>query len=180
MNINNEIWKDIPGYEGFYQASTLGRIKSVTRTVNRRGNTTRIVYERILITMSDGKGYQLVNLNKYNVSTTHTVHRLILSTFVENTENKPQVNHINGIKDDNKLINLEWSTVSENGLHAYKNGLQISAKGEKVNGSKLKDEQVLEIRKIGKSKSLKELSNIYNISISTISMIINNKIWTHI
>lgn len=176
----NEIWKDIPNYEGLYQASNLGRIKSLTRIVNRRGNTTRTVQERILITISDGKGYKLVNLNKLNVTKMHAVHRLVLFTFVENIKNKPQVNHINGIKNDNRLINLEWVTVSENGLHAYKNGLQISAKGEKVNNSKLKNEQVLEIRKIGKNIPIKELSNLYNVSISTISMIINNKTWNHI
>lgn len=175
-----EIWKDIPNYEGLYQASNLGKIKSLTRIVNRRGNTTRTVFEKILITMSDGKGYRLVNLNKLGVTKMYTIHRLILSTFVKNIENKPQVNHINGIKNDNRLVNLEWVTISENGFHAYKNGLQISAKGEKANGSKLKNEQILEIRKIGKTLPIKELANLYNISISTISMIINNKIWTHI
>ena len=115
FNIMKEIWKDIPGYRGEYQASNLGRIKSLTRYVKRSIHGRVLIKCRILkygITC----GYHTI-CSKYNRSS--YVHRLIALTFIPNPENKPCINHKNGIKKDNNVKNLEWVTYSENMTHSY-------------------------------------------------------------
>ena len=105
-----EVWKDIPNYEGLYQASTLGRIKNQ--------KTKNIIYGGIK------RGYREVILIKDGVRKYKLVHRLVAQTFIPNKENKPQINHIDGNKLNNNVDNLEWCTQSENMKHAYKLGLQ--------------------------------------------------------
>ena len=101
--MDNEIWKDIPGYEGRYQASNLGRIKSILR-----GET------RIKKTRLDRYGYLQVCININGTQCNKAVHRLIAKAFIENLNNKPQIDHINGIKTDNRVENLRWVTNKEN------------------------------------------------------------------
>jgi hypothetical protein len=121
-----EIWKAIPGYENYYEASTLGRIRSVGKRVEKinHGTPCVAVYQpQILAQHYHPAGYLLVNLNKGNNQHSERVHRLVAITFLENPENKPFINHKNGIKDDNRLENLEWCTPQENSVHAYSTGL---------------------------------------------------------
>lgn len=110
----NEIWKDIPNYEGLYQASNLGRIKSLKRKGAK---------EKILKGFYDEFGYLRVALCKNNEIKKYKVHRLIAITFISNPNNYKQVNHDNGIKDDNRVENLEWCTPSYNTKHSYINNL---------------------------------------------------------
>lgn len=123
--MSEEEWRDVPGFEGRYQVSNLGRLRSVPRDVN---NHTGIIHlkGKILTQRYNHKGYKVVDLvdheqkHKYRL-----VHRLLAQAFIPNPMNKPQVNHIDGIKDHNVLENLEWVTNSENQLHAYKHGLNV-------------------------------------------------------
>jgi len=106
-----EEWKDIKDYEGYYQISNLGRVKSFF------GNK-----EKIRKLNKDQKGYLRVSLTKNKVRNTQKVHRLVANHFIPNPQNKPQVNHINSIKHDNRLENLEWCTQKENMQHCVKYG----------------------------------------------------------
>ncbi|HJX49856.1 MAG TPA: NUMOD4 domain-containing protein [Candidatus Nanoarchaeia archaeon] len=120
-----EIWKDIKGYEGLYLVSNLGRIKSLERTIYNG----RIYYNRkekiLKIQMDSRKYYCLIFLYKMNIKKVFLIHRLVAHAFISNPKNKPEINHKDGNKQNNKSNNLEWSTSSENKIHAFKTGLRI-------------------------------------------------------
>ena len=113
-----EIWKDIKGYEEMYQISNLGNVKSLTRNTKNKYKQ-----EHFLKLFISKNGYKRVELRKYKKGKKYCVHRLVALAFIPNPLNKPQVNHINGIKTDNRVENLEWATNSENIKHAIKTGL---------------------------------------------------------
>lgn len=119
-----EIWKDIPGWEGLYQASSLGRIRKNAYQIPLKNGKTRHARSRVLVANGvASNGYPTVGLYKPGESVgshTYTVHSLIAKTFIPNPEKKPTVNHKNGIKTDNRVDNLEWATYSENNIHAYR------------------------------------------------------------
>lgn len=100
-----EVWKDIPGYEGLYQASTHGRIRSLSR------NTTN---GKILKQAKDSNGYLLVSLSKNGKVKKARVHQIIASTFLSNPQNMPIINHKSEVKTENQVWNLEWCTYSYN------------------------------------------------------------------
>ena len=177
---NSEVWLNIKGYEGHYQVSSSGRVKSLSRVVECRKGVFVNKKERILSDWNCGKGYRKVKLSKDSAEKSIRVHRLVAETFLSNPEAKSEVNHKNGIKDDNRVENLEWATGSENVLHSLANNLKIPQKGSEHGNSKLTEEKVLEIRKIGRSKTLKELAKIYDVDMSLISSVLLNKIWKHI
>ena len=112
-----EIWKDINGYEGYYQASNLGRIKSLSRTFNHpTGNGTITIKDKILSPSIEGSGYLIVSLSKKGIQKKFKVHQLIAMTFLNHIPcgHKIVVNHIDFDKKNNKVINLELVTTREN------------------------------------------------------------------
>lgn len=132
-----ELFRDIVGYEGIYQISNLGNVKSFKRV--SKGELLKPVYR---------KGYATVTLSKNGISKIHSIHRLIATAFIPNPDNLPIINHIDGNKTNNDLSNLEWCTQLENMRHAFKTGL--------INHKPLTDEQkkLISIRtKEGMSKS---------------------------
>lgn len=164
-----EIWKDVEGYEGFYQISNFGRFKSF------HGINERIIRKRIT-----KNGYEYVGLSIDKEFKKQTIHRLVACAFIDNPKNLPCVNHKNGIKTDNRADNLEWCTYSENNSHAFKNKLKTSLKGEKSHFSKITEKDAFEIKYGNIGLLQKEIAIKYNIKENTVSLIKSGKSWKHI
>ena len=130
--MKEEIWKDIYfidngiiyDYRGLYQVSNFGRVKSFPR------HGTHTKEEHILTLIKNHKGYLTCRLTKKSKSKFFSVHRLVAKMFISNPENKPQVNHIDGNKENNYVSNLEFCTNGENGKHAWINGLRTKKYGK--------------------------------------------------
>ena len=118
----NEIWKDIFNYEGLYQVSNTGKVKSLERK-SFNGHTLIKNKERLLKFGNNGNGYSFVNLSKNGKQKQLYVHRLVASAFIPNPLNKKTVNHKDGNKSNNCIENLEWCTQKENNNHARRTGL---------------------------------------------------------
>lgn len=156
-----EIWKDIKDYEGLYQISNLGRIKSL-----------RYNKERLLTPIKNNKtNYIHINLCKHKVNKTHYIHRLLGCAFVDNKDNKPHINHKNGVRDDNRIENLEWVTPKENHIHKY------YTLNYKQHRRRHTEEEVLKIREIYNNNKVSQIKlvEIFNSNRATINKILKNK-----
>lgn len=182
MSIVDEIWKDIPDYEGYYQVSSLGRVRSCDRVVEHSGGGKRAVRQRVLSQYSDRYGYQNVCLCFKGKPRTITVHSLVAKAFLGNRLTGNQINHIDGNKGNNSLSNLEYCSPSQNNQHAYDLGLKVAPKGEKQGSSKLTQEQVLLIRQAYASGGVSQavLAKLYGIGQGAVCRIIARKTWKHI
>lgn len=156
----------VKGYEGLYEVDTDGNVYSVRTTASRR--------KKILKPYSNGTGYIKVNL--YDVHghvKKKYVHRLVAEAFLPNPEGLKEVNHINCDKTDCSVSNLEWCDRKSNLKHSYENGLKRTC--ENHGSAKLNWKAVHDIRR--KQLSQKEYAEKYNVSRSTISAIISNRLW---
>lgn len=144
----DEIWKPVVGYEELYEVSSLGRVRCKGRVVHKMNHGTPCdahYHPKMLSQRYNQEGYLYVSLKKRRKQITARVHRLVAMAFIENKENKPQVNHINGKPNDNRVENLEWCTQSENTIHAYKTGL-IKRPGHAIPVAKMdKEGNVLDV-----------------------------------
>lgn len=116
-----EEWRDIAGYEGYYQVSDMGRVRSLTRTFKRLDGSTATYKGRIIVPV--GRPYLHTTVSKNNKVERIRIHRLVAQTFIPNPDNLKCVDHINGIKTDNRAANLRWCTHAENSRYASENGL---------------------------------------------------------
>jgi hypothetical protein len=174
-----EIWKSIKGFEGLYEVSNQGRVKVLQRTARGRLNNIQTFKERILSPINQSNGYLKVNLVKDGIQKTCLIHRIVASAFIEG-DNSLTVNHINGIKTDNRVENLEWLSLSENHKHAFRIGLKCM-KGEKSNGNKLLEHQVIEIKKLlNQGITHQKIADLYNVRRQTVTDINLKRRWSHI
>lgn len=175
-----EKWKAVPEFEGLYEVSTTGRVRSLTRRqFNGKGVFTRL--GQILKPGKVGAGYLQIHLANRGKTKDLLVSRIVAEAFVPNPEGKPEVNHRNGNKLDCTSANLEWVTHAENVNHAFANGLYPPRNGEAGSGSKLKNSQVIEIRKrFAEGDRQIDLAREFGVGDHTIRDIVRRNTWKHI
>lgn len=172
----NENWKEIIGYEGIYEVSDYGRVKSLARTDLRHNRK-----EKILKPVKCNTGYNSVSLSKNGKVEQINIHRLVALTFLDNSNNHPEVNHIDGIKINNELTNLEWCSYSHNIIHAYNTGLRVSPKGSNHHRSKLTESDVIQIRiRLDSGETQKSIAKDYGVTPPLISDIKRGISWRHL
>lgn len=171
--------KDIIGYEGNYKINIDSTIQSIERTIIRSNGTTLKVKGKIKKTTINNDGYAIVVLYKLNKPKQFYIHRLVAEHFIDNPKNHPCINHINGIKNDNSISNLEWCSYSENNFHAYSKLNKVGYwKGKKSkNGlSKIVVQYDLNGNKISEYNSITECAKIIGLKRETIRDNVNGKI----
>mgnify|MGYP003293868181 CR=1 FL=1 len=158
-----EIWRDIKGFEGYYQISNLGRVKNVSNSQIRKTHPTR-------------DGYLKIRLLHNGKDVTARIHRLVAEAFIPNPDNKETVNHKDGNKLNNNVENLEWMDRSEQMYHAYNHELKKSIKGVKNTNSKLTENEIRQIRKeyvpYDRNYSTVALSKKYGVTNRVIGLIV--------
>lgn len=171
----HEQWRDIYGYDGIYQISDFGRVKSFFANINK-------THGRLLKPRPDADGYGIVELYKDKISRPFKVHRLVAQYFLPNPEHKPEVNHIgknsSGIIDKayNEFYNIEWATREENELHKNLNGM--GKQGLKHHNVRLSEEDVYYIR--ASKEPRKILAEKYGVGVQQITNIRGFKTWKHL
>lgn len=175
-----EEWRAIPGFEGCYEASNLGRVRGLSRMVKSGYNSQRFMKSYMLKPWIDAGGYYTVNPWTHGGSKGRIkVHRLVALTFLGECPKGLEVNHIDGNKLNNCVTNLEYITHSENAKHAFRLGLNhsplLGRKGIGHKKHKLAEEQVSAI--LLDKRFQKVIANDYNVSQCTISNIKTGKIW---
>lgn len=181
-------WKDVSGWDGFYEVSDIGIVRSLDRVVERSNGTIQRFTGKTLKSFKNSAGYIMVRLSDSSNGRRECarVHRLVASSFIENSEMKPEVNHIDGNKSNSCLSNLEWVTPKENRVHAWEKGLRNKSHlrpqyGVRNGSSKLTDEIVVSMRILRqKGESYQSIANLFGVAKSTAMRAIKSELWTHI
>lgn len=177
MNKKKEIWKQIVNFENDYEISNMGNVRSKERRIIKSNGAIILYPQKIKKTFLQPHGYNSTCLCKNNILKYCLIHRLVAEAFIPNVYNKPQINHKNGIKNDNRVENLEWVTARENSIHSRKTGLNMNY-GENHHKTKLKYSDVIEI--FSSILGRKQLSEKFNVNRSTIARIQNGDYWSYI
>jgi hypothetical protein len=179
-----EIWRDIQGYEGYYKISNYGNIISYEKKYWIKLNNSYGIKKEIKMKLRiKNNGYESITLYKNTKKKYCLVHRLVAMTFIPNPENKPQINHIDGNKQNNHVNNLEWCTLSENVLHAFnvldskerRNKMRINAINQQINNRKKITGNILCINTNEIYYSAREVHKKLNISLTCLYEVLENK-----
>lgn len=176
-----EIFIPVKDFEGYYEVSNFGNVRSLERIIRNKNGKELKVRSRILIPRKHRNGYTLVNLCKNNIIKNCTIHKIVCQSFLGDRPNLIEINHKDGNKKNNILDNLEYVTRSDNSRHAYRLGLKFT-KGSKCSAAKLTEEDVIEIRRsyLSREYNQVQLGKKYGVKANTICNIINRRYWTHI
>lgn len=167
-----EEWRDISGYEGLYQVSNTGKVRSMNYRRTRR------VAE---LKQKNVKGYKYVDLCGESDTRMPSVHRLVIESFVGPCPDGKQVNHIDGDPCNNNILNLEYVTAAENIQHSFTHLGRQTCPGTKNGKAKLTDDKVVEILKLRKSgMKIKDIAEAFGVGYATVHNIISNLIWKHV
>ncbi len=176
-----EVWKPIPGYESYYEVSSFGRVRSFDRSTIRTDGKRFNKAGRVLKPNLEQRGYLSVRLCVETVHKIFKVHRLVARAFLQAPHEGQQINHINGIKTDNRPENLEWVNPSENVRHAFDIGLCKTRKGVNNSRCKLSEADVLKVRMLNRQGvSTASISRLMNVSEAAIRNILKGRSWTHV
>lgn len=175
-----EIWKSVLGYEGFYEVSNNGRVKSLTRMVRYRGRQSRTAPGRMLRPRRDKDGYSRVVLSRDGRSKPIVIHCLMLEAFVGPRPGGFYGCHDNGDNSDNRLSNLAWKTPKQNADDRDRHGNTL--RGSKQWLSRLTEDDVLAIRKryVPNLVTYAEIAKDYGVQAVTISHVIKRRSWNHV
>lgn len=168
MKSLQEQWVDIQGFIGYYQVSNKGNIRSVDRIIDHPKSIKNKIKSKQKNFNYQSNNYKQINLFKNGICKGILLHRIVANAFIPNPDNKPQVNHINGIKTDNRVENLEWVTSKENINHSIKTGLRKKKSGTY---NSLSYNNIIEIQSLFGKMLQKEIAKKFNVCEATISKI---------
>jgi len=171
----SEEWRSVPGFEGLYRVSSLGRVRSLTR-LSFDG---RIIRGRTLRPSPGSNGYPKVTLCRDGENHTVSVHRLILEAFRGPAPEGFEARHLNGVKTDNRLSNLEWGSLAENAADKVEHG--TAPRGERHPLAKLTEADVIKIRRrLAAGEFQREIAADFGVSRSAVSVIATGRTWSHL
>jgi hypothetical protein len=171
-----EKWKEIPGFNAMYEVSTAGRVRSWKRP----GAWDMSITPTMMKGTVERCGYSRIKLRNNEIIKRFFRHRLVAEAFIPNPKNKPEINHIDGNKLNNHVVNLEWCTCKENAIHAYETGL--SPRGSEKPNAKLTEGDVKKIKYLilNTDKMQEEIAEIFGVCQTAISRIKLGKTWKHV
>jgi hypothetical protein len=187
--MQEEIWLPCPyGYENYYEVSNLGRVKTKAVFIRHDGNFSEyggyIKHLKVRNQQTNRYGYKTIKLCKLGTCKQYRVHRLVAKAFLPNENPNDQVNHIDGDKTNNTVINLEYVTCQENMKHAWETGLvnKDHTVGSRHHNALLNEQLVIEIRSLYAKGGYtqKELAEIYGVKFGTIKDVLTNRTWKHV
>lgn len=178
--MKNEVWKDIRGYEKYYQISNLGRVRSLDRIIkDEKNNRTFNIKGKIITPTDNGNGYLIIGLRKNGKRKNKYIHRLVAEAFLDKCDGQEYINHIDFNKKNNNISNLEWCTQKENINYSIKKGRYISGKKEtinKINKKLIKKEQELESKILylwdNDVKNIDKISDIVHLNFKSVKKIL--------
>lgn len=182
---NTEIWKPVVGYEGYYEVSSEGRVKAVTRNITDKSGKNKCIKEKVLSPNNHRNGYLTIQLSRNNQTKRFYIHRIVAQAFLPQ-EGMPCVNHIDHDRSNNNIENLEWVTQRANIKHAITAGRfdpsnNNAPKGEAHPHAKLTEEQVIAIRNLASSgMSHTEIARTFGVGKNTVGGIVHRHNWRHI
>jgi hypothetical protein len=177
--VSGERWRAVVGFEGAYEVSDHGRVRSLDRVINMRDGRQRRHEGIVLRASPNHHGYPTVSLRWNGKASEVNVHVLVAAAFLGDNSGAAEVNHIDGVKTNNRVVNLEWVPHADNLRHALATGLRTGRRGEQSPSAKLTEVDVHRIRRLAPTLTRVALAREYGVAPSTISRIVTGVRWKY-